>query len=748
MALPHSPLARVLLQQRDVLTAALATALDLPPGTAAPAYVDAWLDGITESVDGGADRTAGWVARLVEGARAEGRGPEGALAILRALRGALIGLADSGAVPAGDHPALHAEIGTLMDRHALHLAQHCVQSERDAAAAARRRLRTLAESVDLPFAALDSEGVIQLANSLMAQAVGLGLEALPGRELTEFTDPEAAAELRRCFRQKRAAPCRQFGGTVAGPHQPGARVRINVRPMFDAAGLRDGWAVSLEPTEIRGESVAQYLQTVFDQVADAIRAGLQVAHRDGRILYENPLCRSVFAEQGVAPGRLCCHMLRHRAGRAACICGHVTETGETFTEELLLHEESGPRWYNLTVVPVRERGGEITQVASILRDVSAHRHLETRVLHQQRNSLALQVAVSVAHQLRNPLGVVLGFAEMLQDGLAPDRLPMVSERLLRNAIRCRQIVEDILEFGHSQPGQRTAIALERLLQDQVQPLYVQDRERIAWEIGESLGAVACVPGQLTQVFSSLLDNALHAARSRVTVTAWREESHLYVRVRDDGPGIPIDLRPRIFLPFFTTRKEEAAVGLGLSLSQSVISEYGGQLSLEEDSGEGASFLVRLPVATAEAIAPAPAPARPRILIVDDELDLLDMLGTALELRGYTVDMAGSAAEATALLMRNTYAGAVFDVQLPGVLGGPELYEQVLREQPELAARTLFITADTMNFETQRFLNRVQRPSMEKPFLVSEFVARMERMLDEPPIPGETTRKPLDLPVIS
>lgn len=713
-------LARLLSDDRAALEAAWAAALGAPP----PSYAVAWLDGLAEMLDGAPDRAAGWVARLAEGARAEGLGPERVIGLIWGLRDAAASVAGAAAV--------HAELGALLERHTLHFAQYCAQSEREARAAAQRRLRTLAESVNLPFAALDAEGSVALANGLLAQALGLGADAMAGRELAEFCDAAAAAELRRCFRQKRAAPCRQFTGGIGAPHQAAARMRFNVRPMYDAAGLRDGWAVSLEPLEIRGEDVAQYLQAVFDQVADAIRAGLQVVQRDGRVLYQNPMCRGLLAGAGPAGERLCCEMIRRRAGRGACVCGQVFETGEVHTEELLVTDgEDVPRWFNLTVVPLRDGREGVGQAVTILRDVTTHRQLEARVMDQHRNSLASQVAVSVAHQLRNPLGVMLGFAEMLEAGLAADKIPMVAERLLRNAMRCKQIVEDVLEFGHGQPGARGVVGLERVLEDLVRPAYAQSRVPIAWALAAPLGGVACVPAQLAQVFHSLIDNAVRAARTAVAVRAWREGDWLLARVEDDGAGVPPEIQARIFLPFFTTRKDEAAVGLGLSLSQSVVSEYGGQLTLETERGPGASFLVRLPVARepAPAIAPAPPPPR-RVLIVDDELDLLDMLGTAMELRGYAVDMAGSAAEAMALIDRHAYCGAVFDVQLPGVLGGPELFAHVLQAQPELASRTLFITADTMNFETQRFLERVRRPSLEKPFLVSEFVSRMERLLGE------------------
>lgn len=705
------------------------------PATPLPGEMQAWFQELAESWRGRTDRTPAWVARLVESCRAEAKGAERVVALLQALRRALIAhLATR--FPEGLHP-LYEAILEVEDRYAACLAQYCAQAERETLASERRRLRALAEALEAPFVVLDTEGEVVFVNNLLARTLGHTAEALVGREFARFCDLETASELRRCIRQKRATVGRQFTGSLRGTQRTEVLHRFSVRPMFDAQGLRDGVAVVLEPIEIQGEPLATYLHTVFDQIAEIIRAGLQIRSADGAILYENATCRAVLESIGALGQPLCCRLLRAELGREHCMCGHVLASGEPYSDEVQVQEEDALRWHSLIVVPLRDQDGRFTRTACVLRDITALKQLENRLLLQQRSSLVSQVAVSVAHQLRNPLGVMLGFAEMLQSGLAVDKLPMVADRLLRNALRCKEIVEDVLEFGHGLPGERVPVELGRLLRDLVQPMYLAARpEAIDWRIAEELGVVECVPGQLAQVLASLLDNALHACRERVGVEAWREGAWLHVRVEDDGPGVPEEIQSRIFMPFFTTRKDAGAVGLGLSLSQSVISEYGGQIFLESRAQPGASFLVRLPLARKHGPVSSEATAGPRVIVVDDELDLLDMLGTALELKGFTVDMAGTAAEALALLDKQPYDAAVFDVQLPGVIGGAQLYEHVLRRQPALAESTLFITADTMNFETKRFLERVGRPSMEKPFLVSDFTARMEQVLG---VPGTLSR---------
>lgn len=703
--------------------------LEEAPGAPLPGEMQAWFHELANTWRGRPDRTPAWVARLVENGRAEGKGAERVIALLQALRRALVACVTD-RFPDTRH-AVYEALLEVEDRYAVCLMQYCAQTERESIAAERRRLRVLAEALEVPFVVLDAEGDVVFVNNLLARTLGQSAEALVGREFAHFCDAETATELRRCIRQKRATVGRQFTGSLKSAHRAVVRHAFSVRPMFDAQGLRDGVAVVLAPIEIEGEPLSAYLHTVFDQIAETIRAGLQILSADQGILYENSTCRALLETLGAAGQPLCCHLLRPDPVSDPCQCCHALATGELYTDEVQVQEDDILRWYSLVVVPLRDPSGAITRTACVLRDITALKQLENRLLLQQRSSLVSQVAVSVAHQLRNPLGVMLGFAEMLQSGLDAEKLPMVADRLLRNALRCKEIVEDVLEFGHGAPGERVPLELGRLLRDVVQPMYSARAETVVWHVSEALGLVECVPGQLAQVLASLLDNALQVCHSRVLVEAWREGAWLHVRVEDDGPGVPEEIRARIFMPFFTTRKDDGAVGLGLSLSQSVISEYGGQIFLENRQQAGASFLVRLPVAHRGGPVSEESVVRPRIIVVDDELDLLDMLGTALELKGFTVDMAGTASEAMAFLDKQVYDAAVFDVQLPGVIGGAQLYEHVLRRQPALAESTLFITADTMNFETQRFLERAGRPSMEKPFLVSDFTARMEQVLAEP-----------------
>jgi nitrogen-specific signal transduction histidine kinase/CheY-like chemotaxis protein len=395
------------------------------------------------------------------------------------------------------------------------------------------------------------------------------------------------------------------------------------------------------------------------------------------------------------------------------------------------------RWVEMTCIPVRGEHGGISRVAKLVRDVTEQRLLEDQILHQQRTSLASQLAITVAHQLRNPLGVMIGFAEMLSHGLPPDQMSNAVQRLLRNGLRCKEIVQNLLEFGRGAPGEHVLADLNAIVVNQVKPVYPASvAGRIAWRLAENLPPVECAPDQLAQVFINLLDNALWSAKSTVALETSSRDDSVYIRVWDDGPGVPEADREHIFEPFFTTRKDDGSIGLGLSLSRAVVQEHRGLLFLDDAVPQGACFVIQLPAAeniggAAPVEAPPQALSRPgrRILIVEDETDLLFLLTMALESLGYTVDTAATGAHAMDLIEQTAYDAIVIDMLLADELGGGGLYRILQSARPQLTARSLFITGDTMKYETRRFLTEVRRPFLEKPFMIADFAQTVRDIIE-------------------
>ena len=713
-------------------------------------FLEQWFDSLLDSARKKPCRTSEWMSALAEGVQASGAGLAELLDQCRRLRVALC-----------DHCAeKHDEAFSADSRDfvlycAEHHDRHAVgawsQLYRDAIASEHRRQRAMAEHIASPFCILDAEGRIVLANRLFAAAMSVPPEALAGEALASFCVEDAAEELRRCLRQQSPRGSRQFSGRLTMPSGQLLPVQFSVDPLFDARGRRDGLAVTMESTEVWPHGEEDQIMPALHACISFLPFGCQVANAGGEVLYASPNLRALLGPEVDPEHPLCCQLHQGEdQALAGCPCRRVLQTGEPFYGEIKIDSDEQTRWFQSLVVPMPAPTGEITRVLCAFFDVSKHRNLgrqlESHLLVHQGAPLASQLTMTVAHELRNPLSVVVGYTEMLLKGVPPEELSGVLSRVSRNAFRCKEIVEALLEFGRGAFEEHAQVDLTELIRKRVIPMFPSsDQGQIVWDLPDAPCLIECMPGQMALVCTNLLRNALTAARTSVLLRLRSTGGQARIEVADDGPGVPQELEDRIFEPFFTTRKEEGAIGLGLSLCLAVVRDFGGRLYLcpkestpdnADQNWTGGHFAAEIPLAK-NALAsnrpgepePQDEPKNSRILVVDDEADLLDMLSMALHMEGLAVDTAGNGSEAMEKIRGHHFDAIALDVQLPGSLSGAQCYDYLLATQPALAQRTMFITGDTMGFKTQKFLQDSGRPYLEKPFLVQDFLDRIRTLLD-------------------
>jgi CheY-like chemotaxis protein len=219
-------------------------------------------------------------------------------------------------------------------------------------------------------------------------------------------------------------------------------------------------------------------------------------------------------------------------------------------------------------------------------------------------------------------------------------------------------------------------------------------------------------------------------------TLWDEVENLVrITFRDNGPGIADDALSRLFDPFYTTKPEGKGTGLGLAVSYGIIQEHGGSISAGNEAGEGACFTVELPALDSPHFGESilqPLDDGPdgqhigRVLVVDDETSILDLVQTALEGEGYTVETAAEGEEALKKLDAGSYHAVVTDLKMPGT-DGIELYQRAVRKRPELGRCFLFLSGDTLSPQTRRFIESHSLRFLAKPFdikVLRENVARL------------------------
>jgi len=382
-----------------------------------------------------------------------------------------------------------------------------------------------------------------------------------------------------------------------------------------------------------------------------------------------------------------------------------------------------------------------------LRDLSSARAAEAEIarqrdlLHQSEKLAALgSLLAGVAHELNNPLSIVLGQAGLLREeveGMIADApLAQRAEKIEVAALRCAKVVRSFLAIARQRKAARRPVAVAPLLDASVEAvLYglTSSGVSIQRDYERNLPNVFVDPDQTQQILVNLLVNASQALEDfagprQISVAAQATDTRLSIVVADSGPGVTADIAKRIFDPFFTTKPQGVGTGIGLPVSRGLAQMQGGQLALIDSPLGGAAFELTLPIArpvaagTRSAAEPAATfePAARRALIVDDEPEIALVIAEVLRKAGYRCDLAACGRDAQSLitLHEGRHDLVVCDLRMPDV-DGPSLFRWIAEHYPELRQRVLFTTGDALGATAGRFLAESGRPVLEKPFVPSE-----------------------------
>jgi PAS domain S-box-containing protein len=381
-------------------------------------------------------------------------------------------------------------------------------------------------------------------------------------------------------------------------------------------------------------------------------------------------------------------------------------------------------------------------------DLTERKKAETQIAQQQE---ALQqsekmaalggLLAGVAHELNNPLSVVVGQATLLMEGAPEARVATRAEKIFKAADRCSRIVKSFLALARRKPPERKPVDLNQVVKASLELLGYQLRNGevdIQSYLDPTLPQVTGDGDQITQVVTNLLLNAVQAmegwkGQHRITVGTKVDSVYTVLTIADTGPGIPHEIRSRIFEPFFTTKGGKGGTGVGLALCVNIVAAHGGELALAETEGGGATFLLKFPVAQdvlldGDAAADATASFGPiRLLLVDDEVEIAQTLADLLEPEGHTIDIAANGAIALEKIRQNTFDAIISDLRMP-VMDGPALYEALQRELPSYLNKIIYVTGDTLSTHVQDFLGHNTVPVVEKPYRLKDIRRALSDLL--------------------
>ncbi|MFZ5718020.1 MAG: ATP-binding protein [Pseudomonadota bacterium] len=496
----------------------------------------------------------------------------------------------------------------------------------------------------------------------------------------------------------------------------------------------------------RYEESEREAEALLGMVLEACPANLVMSRvGDGRILYRSPA-----ATQLLGPIRTFHEHFASRAERADFVTALLPD-GRVDDMLVTACRPDGSQFPCLLSARLIEyRGDEVVVSSSvdISKEVALRKTLgeqREQIFQAEKMSALGELLAGVAHELNNPLSVVVGHAMMMREEASdPDTLRRI-DKISTAAERCTRIVKSFLAMAREQPLRLAAIDLKETLEMAIDALRQGAdglETHVAIDVPDALPAVRGDAHQLAQVVINLVTNADQAIRSsgvgdtiRISAHATPGSAAVEFSVSDNGPGVPEAIRGRIFDPLFTTKEVGQGTGIGLAFCHRVVTAHEGAIRLE--AGEpGATFVVSLPVArdveatSQETIASESGQSHARVLIVEDEPAVADLISEILGKEGFAVDCADSGEAALALVRTRNYALILSDLNMPGV-GGKGFYETVVSLSPALARRIAFVTGDTMSPKARGFLDNSGQPYLEKPIAPQELRRLVSQMLTNP-----------------
>ena len=410
--------------------------------------------------------------------------------------------------------------------------------------------------------------------------------------------------------------------------------------------------------------------------------------------------------------------------------------------------ELGIRRKDGTTVPalledrlIQDETGEVTGLRSTIHDITEQKKTEQQISEAGRLSSLGELAAGVAHEINNPLTEVMGFSEMLMEQDLPEQAARYVKRINAGSQRAARIGKKLLDFARKREPTKQYVHVPDFLTKalELKQLGPEIEVETRWSEND-LPNTLVDEHQMTQVVINLLSNSEHALRDRagtgrIVLGASYNDGRVRISVTDNGPGIAPEHLHNIFDPFFTTKQVGDGTGLGLSLCYGIVRQHGGEIWAESTVGEGTTINVELPIISVEFVddhqlddVPVNGNGRSKqkILVVDDEPGIRDLLLDMLSRDGHKVDQAADGGQATGMIAKNTYDCIIMDLKMPKV-SGQGLYERLAKVDPALADRVIFITGDTIAPDTKEFLERTHNPVVNKPFNLKELRQHIENV---------------------
>jgi signal transduction histidine kinase len=256
--------------------------------------------------------------------------------------------------------------------------------------------------------------------------------------------------------------------------------------------------------------------------------------------------------------------------------------------------------------PAFDDQGELKNIVCYAKDVTLQKQVEHRMQQAEKLVALGQLAAGVAHEINNPLGIILCYIDLLKDDLsqAPEKIKDL-DIIEKHVKSCQRIVQDLLSFSRNQQTSRILGLINSAI-DQVVSMVASQLAKqgisLTLDLDPDIPLFAMDTEKMKQVFMNLIMNAAQAMDEteknkeiRIQSRFLEDQEQVEIIVRDNGPGIAAEIQDKIFEPFFSTKGLREGTGLGLSLSYGIVHDHGGEIFVHSAPGQGTVFTIILPL---------------------------------------------------------------------------------------------------------------------------------------------------------
>jgi len=469
----------------------------------------------------------------------------------------------------------------------------------------------------------------------------------------------------------------------------------------------------LQASEAALETERERLAVTLYSIGD----GVITTGTDGRVVSINKKGEQLTGwPQAEAPGKLLPELFKivHESTREPLPnpVEAVMRTGaEPGVEKsaILIARDGTERPIANSAAPIRDRNGGVIGVVVVFRDVTERQKTEAELLKESKLESVGLLAGGIAHDFNNILQGILGNLSLAR--MNAHSTEKMLERLAgveKSAMRAKDLTQQLVMFARGGAPIRRQLQLTNTIKDATLFALHGTNVHCEFSLPGDIWPVEVDEGQFRQVINNIVINAVQAmpeggkieVRSEnVEFTAGflpplKAGRYVKISIRDYGTGIRAEHVPRIFDPYFTTRGNSR--GLGLASAYSVVRKHEGQISVDTQAGRGSTFQIYLPASLKTVVAPAPDAdqkrffGQGRILVMDDEADILMLAGEMLKSMGYEVEVAKDGGEALERYMAvkgtdNAFTAVITDLTVPEGMGGKECIRRLRELDPKVKA---------------------------------------------------------------